>query len=393
MTAREIYEAVLVEQNKGNAPAFTLEEFNYLLNKAILAHVNERYNFYNINQQLSDDLRVLLESAVFAFDVGVGSNLEIYNKIASRIVSFTRNMDTSDFGTFVSSLADIDRTVIDRVFYAPESTADIELIPLNELADEVTYPYKISAHYPTTESDRRALLGKTLYLKQRLLDYGDDIVTEMTTDRVVPITLPASNYFHILSCRTYWEGRRLNASAINGGTEREKAYLNFPAKRLTYDMLNLIENNVYMRPRYSRPYFMVWENPNNSGVIGNSPITEHGSQNKPLIHVHIGPESTGIKIRKIVIDYLKIPERIVLDEIDIWSQGEDGSQVLEFPDYLKNQFVKRVVDDLLEISADPRLRTHMALGGEIPKVPFEMQQAAKPPQQAPQQRQQAQDNQ
>ena len=65
MTAREIYEAVLIEVNKENAPQFTVEEFNYLINKAVLALVNEKYNFYSANQQLSDDLRVLLKQSIF----------------------------------------------------------------------------------------------------------------------------------------------------------------------------------------------------------------------------------------------------------------------------------------------------------------------------------------
>ena len=41
MTVRDIYEAVLVEINKENAQSFTIEEFNYVVNKAVLAFVNE----------------------------------------------------------------------------------------------------------------------------------------------------------------------------------------------------------------------------------------------------------------------------------------------------------------------------------------------------------------
>jgi hypothetical protein len=35
MTARQVYEAVLVEMNKVQAPSLLLEDFNYLFNKAI----------------------------------------------------------------------------------------------------------------------------------------------------------------------------------------------------------------------------------------------------------------------------------------------------------------------------------------------------------------------
>ena len=35
MTIRQIYEAILIELNKENAPNILLEEFNYLANKAV----------------------------------------------------------------------------------------------------------------------------------------------------------------------------------------------------------------------------------------------------------------------------------------------------------------------------------------------------------------------
>jgi hypothetical protein len=35
MTARQCYEAILIELNKENAPNILLEDFNYLFNKAI----------------------------------------------------------------------------------------------------------------------------------------------------------------------------------------------------------------------------------------------------------------------------------------------------------------------------------------------------------------------
>jgi hypothetical protein len=35
MTARQIYEAMLVELNKVEAPSLLLEDYNYFLNKAI----------------------------------------------------------------------------------------------------------------------------------------------------------------------------------------------------------------------------------------------------------------------------------------------------------------------------------------------------------------------
>ena len=64
MSARELYEGVLIELNKENAPNLLLEDFNYFANKAINNYINKRYNIYDINQQTTDDLRVLKATAM-----------------------------------------------------------------------------------------------------------------------------------------------------------------------------------------------------------------------------------------------------------------------------------------------------------------------------------------
>lgn len=59
MTVRQVYEAVAIELNKMHAPILKLFDFNYLCNKAITQYVNKIYNVFGVNQQATDDLRVL----------------------------------------------------------------------------------------------------------------------------------------------------------------------------------------------------------------------------------------------------------------------------------------------------------------------------------------------
>ena len=63
MTIRQVFEAVLIECNKIQAPTLKLYEFNYLIKKAINQYVNKKYNIYGLNQQTTDDLRVLQSSS------------------------------------------------------------------------------------------------------------------------------------------------------------------------------------------------------------------------------------------------------------------------------------------------------------------------------------------
>lgn len=63
MTIQDIYEAVLIELNKVQAPSILLRDFVYFYNKAVQQYINLRYNLFETTQQLTDDLRVLLKPA------------------------------------------------------------------------------------------------------------------------------------------------------------------------------------------------------------------------------------------------------------------------------------------------------------------------------------------
>lgn len=64
MTAREIFEYALIELNKVEAPSLLLEDYNYFINKAVYQYVNKMYNLYDLNQQKTDDLRVLKATSI-----------------------------------------------------------------------------------------------------------------------------------------------------------------------------------------------------------------------------------------------------------------------------------------------------------------------------------------
>ncbi len=59
MTLKNIYESVLIELNKVQAPSVMISDFIYLFNKAVQAYINTRYSQFDQTQQLTDDLRVL----------------------------------------------------------------------------------------------------------------------------------------------------------------------------------------------------------------------------------------------------------------------------------------------------------------------------------------------
>ena len=86
MTARELYEYALIECNKLEAPSLLLEDYNYFINKAVQQYINTIYNRYDINQQSTDDLRVLKTSTVITLragevgETGLTANTDLFGK-------------------------------------------------------------------------------------------------------------------------------------------------------------------------------------------------------------------------------------------------------------------------------------------------------------------------
>lgn len=58
ITARQAYINVLTELVKEEAPTLYLEDFLYYINKAISEYMKSRYEMFELNQQLADDMRV-----------------------------------------------------------------------------------------------------------------------------------------------------------------------------------------------------------------------------------------------------------------------------------------------------------------------------------------------
>lgn len=57
MTERELYDAILIECEKEEAPTLLLEDYVYFANKGVQQYINQVYNRFDEDQQASDDLR------------------------------------------------------------------------------------------------------------------------------------------------------------------------------------------------------------------------------------------------------------------------------------------------------------------------------------------------
>jgi hypothetical protein len=102
MTAREVFEGMLTELSKVNAPSMLLQDFNYFFNKAINQYINKRYNIYDEYQQSTDDLRVLKATTILNakkstdLENGPMSFLKEYTAGKSKIFGATYEVDLPD---------------------------------------------------------------------------------------------------------------------------------------------------------------------------------------------------------------------------------------------------------------------------------------------------------
>jgi hypothetical protein len=121
----------------------------------------------------------------------------------------------------------------------------------------------------------------------------------------------------------------------------------YKVTRMSSEIKAGILNNVYLEPRFYRPYFE---------VIGNT------------IKINIGDKDTkSIEISNIVIEYLCQPAYVDLTEEQV-EIDEDTSQVLEFSKDVGEEISKVALKLILERGSSPRTQSHIAVNQAISDV-------------------------
>ena len=94
MTARELYEYALIELNKLEAPSLLLEDYNYFINKAVQQYINLVYAKLEIDQQSTDDIRVLKTSAILTPKELIENSA--YNNLAEGMFNYPDDIHAGD---------------------------------------------------------------------------------------------------------------------------------------------------------------------------------------------------------------------------------------------------------------------------------------------------------
>ena len=335
MTIRELYEYALIEMNKVEAPSLLLEDYNYFINKAVQQYINKVYNRYDINQQSTDDLRVLKATTrVECSKVVTGkqakkdkfvyvANLpDDYMHLLNCVVEYEvlkrfKCYNEGDYVDFAAKrlTADMAAAILHNVYMKPDYKRPYFYI--NNVSID---PYKYS------ENDT-----VTYFADEDKYHSADVSAREYSDTELAPVPVPPD----YTDTEKYPDGKE---------TLRYKTDYN---AYITALQEWAIEYRKYAHADSVKP-----ENTRDANV------------SNVRIEVRFGNDDSVFVPRAIYVDYIKAPMFIRLTYDDITSTV-DKTRMLEFPDYVCFEIVNEFVKLLMENASDPRLQTNFAVNQTI----------------------------
>lgn len=356
MTARELYEYALIELNKLEAPSLLLEDYNYFINKAIQQYINLVYAKQEIDQQSTDDIRVLKATTIQVpqkltgaldgqsiADLVSGSlhnatyftNLPAdYMHLLNCVVEYEVN--TSNFKCYNQG---------DKVYFAARRlTSDMFTQILNNAYMQPSYkrPYyfinNLNTPVPVSGDDStKTSLPTNTDNDEAILDW---ISTNMSTD---------SEFLQLKS--EY-------LTAYGAYTTALKNYISNPDLPANVTALNTTKATL----QTAREAFLE----KGSLVDSQTDPGDRLSNPSPVrLEIRFGADDRVFKPTHLYIDYIKSPMYIRLTQDQI-NSTLDYSQVLEFPDYVCFEIANIFTRLIMENASDPRLQTNMPINNTIP---------------------------
>ena len=342
MTSKQIYEATAIELSKVQAPALKLYEFNYFFNQAIRQFVNKVYNVYDVNQQTTDDLRVLKATATLkpepaestgnkAIDYLRGATYFVhmpddYLHLLNCICLFDVNKNKECWNS-----GDV------MVVGATKLTAD----SWSSVVDDVyNRPTKKRPYYYVHNQNEIYTLEADEQGEKAIAERNSELPTNRDTDALHDVSIE------------YDEDGGLAAVKANSGFARTFDFDANADKVIAGDG--------------SETYSAV-EKPAGS---------RHANSSRVKVEIRCGRDRSNIfSLSAVQIDYVKAPQFIRLTQEQLDSD-EDISQVMEFPDYVNQEIVNELVNLVMRKTNDPSLSAHMQMTQSIARPTGQQQQPA-----------------
>lgn len=383
MTARQVFEATLIELSKIQAPALKLYEFNYLFNKAINQYINKVYNTYDINQQATDDLRVLKSTAYLKpHKYGITSSNETkpYN-------NYTSGGSNPEYNG-KSPSADTQYATASSYL----SSAHSQIQSLNGATYEVFMPIDylhmlncVCIYYVAKQKD---CWDAGSYIQIPATRLTADSWSQIVTD-IYNRPSPMRPYYYI---HNQASSITIPTDPVTGnGTPSDTNPAGYTGTdmpiggyKVTSDEGSVATNTSDgTGSNFQRTFKLKnGEVSKDISLVEKPTAVRVANPSNVRCEIRYGKDDSLFQLVEVQIDYVKSPQfiRLTQEQIDL---TEDTSQIMEFPDYVNQEIINELVHLVMEHSNDPRLGNNIQMTNTIAR-PTGQQQAA-PQQQAAQQ--------
>lgn len=413
MTSKQIYEATAIELSKVQAPALKLYEFNYFFNQAIRQFVNKVYNVYDVNQQTTDDLRVLKATATLqptiadstgnkAIDYLRGATYFVdmpddYLHLLNCICLFDVNKrkDCWNAGDVMvvgatKLTADSWSSVVDDVYNQPtkkrpyyyvhnqndidvangEVTAQNSELPTNASTDQL---------HTLTWSDGTTPAKTDYTFAKQVLQYSKD--QDNASVQSIQANLASTTALEALGTivpsgdpgciKLTAEATRITAA--NAAVSKDR-FLD-----MLYDFIHVADVATGGTSNFARTFDFDGSDPtgdDRNAAIEKPAGSRYANSSRVKVEIRCGRDKSNIfSLSAVQIDYVKAPQFINLTQEQLDSD-EDISQVMEFPDYVNQEIVNELVNLVMRKVNDPSLQAHMQMTQSIARPTGQQQQPA-----------------
>ena len=311
-----------------------LQDFNYYLNKAVNQYINKRYNIYDINQQTTDDLRVLKATTILT------PKQATYD---STIKSYKAGQSDLFGGTYELTMP-------------PDYLHLLNCICI----------YKLLKNHKCYNKD-----DYVQFAAKRLTADSWSVILNDYYNR--PLPWRPYYYVHNINQNTTIPTDPIRSEGGNG-TDINKLYGVVPTEIDPAGGKDKDADNTSNFPRTIKlgtPF-----TDKTVGTVEKETAVRYGNASNVRCEIRYGSDNTVFKLEKVLIDYIKAPQFIRLTQEQV-NLTEDTSQIMEFPDYVCQEIINELVMLVMENTADPRLQSNIAVSQSIAQP---VQQQAQPQQ-------------
>lgn len=295
-TAKQVWEAVIIECRKQKTQPMTLEAFNYLFNKAIYTWYDNVYHAYDINQKMSDNIRVLISKSKLDVKKSDFYNNEYFNNLSGAIYECNLPLD---------------------YLHMINCTCVFELKKTWKCYQKGDF-VKRSAIRMT--GDIESQIEEDFYL-QPSIRTPYFFINNVNENNDVP-----TNPFKAEDNTNGALTRNAKGNDLNGNGDGLPRTIKIGSKEVSQ-----VEREAGYR---------------------------YGNKSPIRMEIRYGYDDTVFELKNVYISYLKTPQNIILTKKQ-FDLVEDTSQILEFPDGVVQEIINVLVALYMENIGDQRVSTNM----------------------------------